>query len=158
MTHGEERCEYHGAPGAARTHARRGGGGGTRRRSGSSRSGPTRPPRLVEDTPARVGDVLLERAEGNPFFLEELLACIGEGDELETAPIPDSIHAVLAARIDQLPSLEKQALQAASVIGRIFWREAVEALVGGAPANFSCSRSATLSGAARVRRSQVCGS
>jgi predicted ATPase len=106
--------------------------------------GPDEAARLVEDTPARVGDVLLERAEGNPFFLEELLACIGEGDELETAPIPDSIHAVLAARIDQLPSLEKQALQAASVIGRIFWREAVEALVGGAPANFSCSRSATL--------------
>ncbi|MBV9415981.1 MAG: hypothetical protein JO363_13450 [Solirubrobacterales bacterium] len=93
--------------------------------------------RLVEDTPAGVRDVVLERAEGNPFFLEELVACFGEANDLETAAIPDSIHGVLAARIDQLPPREKEALQAASVIGRIFWREAVEALLGGAPASFS---------------------
>ena len=93
--------------------------------------------RLVEDTPAGVRGAVLERAEGNPFFLEELKACISKGGDLDPAAIPDSIHAVLAARIDQLPSLEKEALQAASVIGRIFWREAVEALLGGVPASFS---------------------
>jgi tetratricopeptide (TPR) repeat protein len=92
--------------------------------------------RLVHDTPAGVRDVVLERAEGNPFFLEELIACVGEAGDLDAAAIPDSIHAVLAARIDQLPSLEKEALQAASVIGRTFWREAVEALLSGAPASF----------------------
>jgi DNA-binding SARP family transcriptional activator len=93
--------------------------------------------RLVEDAPAGVRDVVLERAEGNPFFLEEMMACIGEAGDLDAAAIPDSIHSVLAARIDQLPPLEKEALQAASVIGRIFWREAVEALLSGAPASFS---------------------
>jgi AAA ATPase domain len=92
--------------------------------------------RLVEDAPAGVRGAVLERAEGNPFFLEELMACIGKGGDLDAAAISDSIHAVLAARIDQLPRLEKEALQAASVIGRIFWREAVEALLGGVPASF----------------------
>jgi tetratricopeptide (TPR) repeat protein len=93
--------------------------------------------RLVEDAPAGVRDVVLERAEGNPFFLEELVACFGEAGDLDAAAIPDSIRGVLAARIDQLPPLEKEALQAASVIGRTFWREAVEALLAGAPASFS---------------------
>ena len=98
---------------------------------------PSSAARLVEGMPAGVRDVVLERAEGNPFFLEELVACFAEAGDSDAAAIPDSIHGVLAARIDQLPSLEKEALQAASVIGRIFWREAVEALLGGAPARFS---------------------
>ena len=93
--------------------------------------------RLVEDTPVGVRHIVLERAEGNPFFLEELIACIDEAGDLDAVSIPDSIHAVVAARIDQLPPLEKEALQAASVIGRRFWREAVEALLNWAPASFS---------------------
>jgi hypothetical protein len=93
--------------------------------------------RLVEESPADVRDVALERAEGNPFFLEELIACIGEAGNVDPVAIPDSIHAVLAARIDQLPPPEKEALQAASVIGRRFWREAVEALLDGAPMSFT---------------------
>jgi hypothetical protein len=46
--------------------------------------------------------------------------------------IPDSVRAVLAARIDLLPSVEKTALQAAAVIGRAFWPGAVRRLLGGA--------------------------
>lgn len=92
---------------------------------------------LVRDVPSHLRDVVLERAEGNPLFLEELVAQVGEGDVVVATAIPDSIHAVLAARIDQLPPTEKQALQAASVIGRGFWPEAVEWLLGGVRPSFS---------------------
>jgi tetratricopeptide (TPR) repeat protein len=85
---------------------------------------------------------VLSRAEGNPLFLEELLGTLIERGALregewEQAPavgetiVPDTVHAVLAARIDLLPAPEKGALQAASVIGRAFWPGAVRALSGG---------------------------
>src|SRR5262249_5009879 len=45
--------------------------------------------------------------------------------------MPDSVHAVLAARIDRLPSLEKEALQAGAVVGRTFWAAPVIHLLGG---------------------------
>lgn len=98
---------------------------------------PSEAARLVEGSSSAVQEVVLERAEGNPFFLEELLACVGDEGHFEAAAIPDSIQAVLAARIDQLPPLERETLQAASVIGRNFWREAVEALLDGGPASFA---------------------
>ena len=93
--------------------------------------------RLARKAPPHLRDVVLERAEGNPFYLEELVAQIGEGDVVVATAIPDSIHAVIAARIDQLPPTEKQALQAASVIGRSFLREAVERLLEGVRPSFS---------------------
>ena len=73
---------------------------------------------------------LVERAEGNPFFLEELLAAFVEtGTVVEE--LPDSVQAILSARVDRLPSGDKAALQAASVIGRIFWTGPTLELVGG---------------------------
>jgi class 3 adenylate cyclase len=85
-------------------------------------------PELVGD----LSELLVERAEGNPFFLEELVdAVIDVGvAELETK-IPDSVQALLAARIDALGPDEKAALQAASVIGRVFWAGPVRELLGG---------------------------
>ena len=67
--------------------------------------------------------------------------------------IPDSVQAVLAARIDLLPSAEKAALQAASVIGRVFWPGPVYELVPEASPTFASSRTATSSAVARARRS-----
>jgi predicted ATPase len=62
---------------------------------------------------------LLARAEGNPFFLEELAYMVQEHGEGQPAlAVPDTIQAVLAARIDRLPTPERQLLQAASVIGK----------------------------------------
>ena len=63
--------------------------------------------------------LVLEKAEGNPLFLEETIRMLAEdgGDE----DIPDSIHALIAARIDRLPADEKRLLQHASVVGRVFW-------------------------------------
>jgi class 3 adenylate cyclase len=90
--------------------------------------------KLVDEAPAELRELVLERAEGNPFFIEELLARISDG--VEVAAIPDSVQAVLAARIDQLAPLEKEALQAAAVVGRAFWREPVRELLGGASPSF----------------------
>jgi class 3 adenylate cyclase len=85
----------------------------------------------------------LDGAEGNPLFLEELLAALLEGGALapeggldpeqlpEPSLVPESVQAVLAARIDQLPPTEKAALQAAAVIGRAFWPSPVRELLAG---------------------------
>jgi class 3 adenylate cyclase/tetratricopeptide (TPR) repeat protein len=98
------------------------------------------------EAPPHVRD-LLGRAEGNPLFLEELLGTLIErgalrGEEWDdsVAPdesaVPDTVQAVLAARIDLLPPQEKAALQAAAVIGRAFWPSAVRALLGEAEPDF----------------------
>ena len=92
--------------------------------------------------PVELRDVVVHRAEGNPFFVEELLGTLIDRELLERqngswrlAPlptdfaIPDTVHAVVAARVDLLEAAEKQALQAASVIGRIFWAGPVYELV-----------------------------
>ena len=86
----------------------------------------------------------MERAEGNPFFVEEVLESLIDAGILEREDggwrandlppgfeIPDSVQAVLAARIDLLAEAEKAALQAAAVIGRVFWTGPVYELVGG---------------------------
>ncbi len=68
-----------------------------------------------------------QRAEGNPLFVEELVRMLMEGSGPGGA-IPDSVQAVLTARIDRLPADERRALQAASVLGRAFWPSAVRVL------------------------------
>jgi predicted ATPase len=70
----------------------------------------------------------LEAAEGNPLFLEQLLAIQAEhGEELD---VPPTVQAVLAARIDRLPPAERTVVQRASVQGRVFSRRALAELVG----------------------------
>ena len=74
---------------------------------------------------------IVERAQGNPFFLEELVnALVERGDfqgekgayklkgGIDTIPLPPTIQAVVAARIDRLQEIAKQALEIASVVGR----------------------------------------
>ena len=58
---------------------------------------------------------IVARAQGNPFFLEEL--AFSHGAAGEEADIPDSVQAVIAARIDRLPPADKRLLQIAAVIG-----------------------------------------
>jgi class 3 adenylate cyclase len=74
---------------------------------------------------------VLDRAEGNPLFLEELLAMLTESDP--SAAVPDSLRALIASRIDRLGSLEKGALQAAAVMGRAFRPSSVRDILGDAP-------------------------
>jgi class 3 adenylate cyclase/tetratricopeptide (TPR) repeat protein len=80
-----------------------------------------------------VKQLLLDRTEGNPFFLEESVrmlvesqVLVGErgayrlGKPFQTIQIPATVQAVLAARIDRLPPAEKELLQIAAVIGKRF--------------------------------------
>ncbi|HEV8603466.1 MAG TPA: AAA family ATPase, partial [Gaiellaceae bacterium] len=97
---------------------------------------------LAEELPGHVSAMIVRQAEGNPFFVEEVLESLIDQGVLMPAnggwvvselpggfAIPDSVQAVLAARIDLLPPDEKAALQAASVIGRVFWTGPVYELV-----------------------------
>jgi DNA-binding SARP family transcriptional activator len=92
---------------------------------------------LEDDAPPELRRAALERAEGNPFFLEELLAGVHDHSLPLETDVPDSVQAVLAARIDLLPPIDKAALQAASVIGRVFWRGPVRELLEGESPDFA---------------------
>lgn len=75
---------------------------------------------------------IAQRAEGNPLFVEELVRMLLEGGP-PGAAIPDTVQAVITARIDRLPPLERRVVQAAAVVGRSFWPSAVAALAGTTP-------------------------
>lgn len=64
-----------------------------------------------------LADSYLERAAGNPLFLEELLR---NANEDTTKSLPDSIQSLVLARLDRLAPEDKRALQAASVLGQRF--------------------------------------
>jgi class 3 adenylate cyclase/tetratricopeptide (TPR) repeat protein len=87
---------------------------------------------LLGDDPSleTLKSLLIERTEGNPFFLEESVRTLVETQvlagesgayclvrELPTIEVPATVQAILAARIDRLPQDEKQLLQTAAVIG-----------------------------------------
>lgn len=93
--------------------------------------------------PAALEELVIHGAEGNPFYLEELVKMlIDEGviatgeiwtvDEtrLGQARVPPTLMGILQARLDALPETERTALQAASVLGRVFWENALVALTG----------------------------
>jgi tetratricopeptide (TPR) repeat protein len=98
-------------------------------------------PLSPDDSLALVGDVvartqmseslvatILARADGNPLFLEELARAVAEQGVLaQTASVPDTLRAVLSARIDRLPEALKRLLQTAAVLGREFPRGLLEA-------------------------------
>ena len=98
----------------------------------------------VAELPVAVRARIVERAGGNPFFVEEILRqLIDEGritqsadgwradPDLSTVEIPDTVQAVLAARIDLLGADQKRTLQAAAVVGRIFWPAPVARFLNG---------------------------
>ncbi len=78
----------------------------------------------------RLKELLIERTQGNPFFLEESVrtlvetkAFVGErgayslARPVDAIRVPETVHAILAARIDRMPPREKRLLQSAAVIG-----------------------------------------
>ena len=69
------------------------------------------------ELPEHLLAIVLSKAEGNPFFLEELTRSLVERPDLA---VPDTIQGVLMARIDRLPEDHKRLLQTASVLGREF--------------------------------------
>src|SRR6185312_3402397 len=83
------------------------------------------------DLPFDVAESVLGRAEGNPLFVEETVRMLVH-DEADGG-IPDTLQALIAARIDRLAHGEKVVLQRAAVIGRIFWEGALEHLTPDTP-------------------------
>ena len=71
---------------------------------------------------------LLAKTEGNPLFLEETVRMLAEEGSGGIGRIPDTLQALIAARIDRLAPDAKALLQRAAVIGRIFWEGALERL------------------------------
>jgi class 3 adenylate cyclase/tetratricopeptide (TPR) repeat protein len=79
--------------------------------------------------PAPLGQMIVDKAEGNPFFLEELTRAVIEHEDVQTEiAVPDTIQGVLSARIDRLPEAHKRLLQIASVLGREFAPRLLQAL------------------------------
>jgi class 3 adenylate cyclase len=79
-----------------------------------------------------------EAAEGNPLFLEQMVAMLADGKPTE---LPPTIQALLAARLDRLEPLERAVLERAAVVGKEFWRGAIAEL---SPADERAEVSSTL--------------
>jgi class 3 adenylate cyclase/tetratricopeptide (TPR) repeat protein len=90
-------------------------------------------------TPAKAR--IAEAAEGNPLFVEQVLSMLIDDEllrrddghwvpttDLTTIPIPPTIHALLAARLDRLGGEERQVIERASVVGKVFYLGAVAEL------------------------------
>ncbi len=82
--------------------------------------GDTAPPSVVAE--------LVERGEGNPFFLEELVRAVSERG---SSALPPTVLAMVQARLDELDVETRRVLRAASVFGQTFWSHGVAALLGG---------------------------
>ncbi|HZQ08508.1 MAG TPA: adenylate/guanylate cyclase domain-containing protein [Anaerolineae bacterium] len=93
----------------------------------------------IESLPENVRNLILAKAEGNPFFVEEVIRMLIDRGNLtrqdgqwivakpiNTIDIPDTLQGVLIARIDRLPDDAKRVLQIASVIGRKFQVKVLE--------------------------------
>jgi class 3 adenylate cyclase/tetratricopeptide (TPR) repeat protein len=81
--------------------------------------------------PAETQQQLLERAGGNPLYAEQFVRMRQERSAGEEIAVPETLQALIAARLDTLGSERKALLQDAAVVGKVFWAGAVAA-VGGA--------------------------
>ena len=87
----------------------------------------------IENLPESIKEMILQKSEGNPFFIEEVIRSLIEQDlvyregdrflarsEISNLNVPDTIQSVVLARVDRLQAEAKYVLQCASVIGRLF--------------------------------------
>jgi class 3 adenylate cyclase len=100
----------------------------------------------IEALPEGMRALILQKAEGNPFFVEEVIRMLIDrgaivhqdggwvaGAEIETVEIPDNLQGLLMARIDRLPEEVKHTLRVASVIGRQFPVKVLEYILDKGP-------------------------
>jgi predicted ATPase/class 3 adenylate cyclase len=119
--------------------------------------------RLQTPAPA-LATLLVQRAGGNPYFMEELLKMLvddgvitilpaqaGAGTvwqvdlgRLGQARLPSTLSGVLQARLDALAAPQRQALQLASIVGGVFWDQALATLGAEAPAQLPALRARSL--------------
>jgi class 3 adenylate cyclase/tetratricopeptide (TPR) repeat protein len=80
--------------------------------------------------PAETHTALLTRAGGNPLYAEQYARMLAERDSVEDLPLPETVQGLIAARLDLLSGEEKELIQDAAVIGKLFWPAAVAAVGG----------------------------
>jgi len=98
----------------------------------------------IDDLTPAVRDVILDRSQGNPFFIEEVVHSLIETgilyreagfwrvrNELDSAVVPETIQRVVLTRVDHLDDESKHILQIASVIGRVFQPRVLERVAQG---------------------------
>jgi class 3 adenylate cyclase/tetratricopeptide (TPR) repeat protein len=73
--------------------------------------------------PVRVREAVLDRAQGNPLYAEEFARLVAEGGSLDD--LPESVQGIIAARLDGLSREEKEHIQDAAVVGKVFWSGAL---------------------------------
>ncbi len=94
------------------------------------------------ELPAATRQLFLERAEGNPYYLEEMLRVLVDDGVIErqhdrsvivrpitTLDVPNTLQGLIMARIDHLPPRHKRILQTAAVMGRVFQRNVLAYLL-----------------------------
>jgi tetratricopeptide (TPR) repeat protein len=101
----------------------------------------------LDTVPQQLAELIVGRAEGNPYYMEELVRrltddgviVVGETrwmlqtDRLQNLRLPGTLVGLLQARLDALPAKERLAARQASVIGHVFWDEALQSVDGNAP-------------------------
>lgn len=83
--------------------------------------------------PAETQQQLLEQAGGNPLYAEEFVRLLSDRGIGEDAEVPESVQALIAARLDTLLPERKALLQDAAVLGKVFWAGALAAMGDRAP-------------------------
>jgi len=99
----------------------------------------------ISDIPPALSTLILEKSEGNPFFVEELIRTLIDSEvvvrdesgehwkataEIENITVPDNLQALLTSRIDRLDREIRETVQLASVIGRTFYFRVLELIAG----------------------------
>jgi class 3 adenylate cyclase/tetratricopeptide (TPR) repeat protein len=97
--------------------------------------------------PAPLAELVVGRAEGNPYYMEELVRRLIDDhvievdgarwtlheERLRQLRLPGTLVGLLQARLDALPPAERQAARQASIVGHVFWDDALQALDADAP-------------------------
>jgi predicted ATPase/class 3 adenylate cyclase len=77
--------------------------------------------RAAQQVLGPAADAISETGEGNPLFIEELVAAVTERSSPVGSELPTSIRGIIAARLDSIAAPERAVLLDASVVGRVFW-------------------------------------
>jgi tetratricopeptide (TPR) repeat protein len=125
--------------------------------------------RKVPEIPPVLCDLIVRKAEGNPFYIEELVKMLIEDgvivpgeerwqvmpDRLAGVRVPPTLTGILQARLDRLPAAERKTLQQASVVGQVFWDSAVNHLEDGGDAENGAALSTTQARLAALREREL---
>ncbi|TML31628.1 MAG: guanylate cyclase, partial [Actinobacteria bacterium] len=86
---------------------------------------------LVPDLPQELRARIRERAEGVPLYaVETVRMLVDRGGDIESLEVPETLHALIAARLDDLGPTERRVIEDASVLGKSFTKEGLAALTG----------------------------